>query len=300
VKPRASALALSMVLVSVPVGADLGFLGPRGTFSDEAAELYRRAVPDVGATVPFETMTAVVDALRAGRISRGMIPVASTVAGFPEESQRLLLSEPDPGFRVVAEVVVPVELHLLVKPGASRAGIRRILSHPNALGEAGRFLATSYPGATREETSSTAAAAERVRDGDGSLAAVASSAAARLYELEILERFIQEDSLNATSFWAIARTEDAPEPREASRLALLLEAPSGSDALSATVASLHDAGLDVVFVSSAPLPGEIYGFRYLLSLSAEKPVASDRISTAIGSDAAAGGRVLPLGWWSPP
>jgi prephenate dehydratase len=102
--------ALAFLVVAVPARADLGFLGPRGTFSDEAAERYRRAAPEAGASVPFDTMTAVVEALRAKRISRGILPVVSTVAGFPEESQRLLLGESDPGFRVVAELVVPVEL----------------------------------------------------------------------------------------------------------------------------------------------------------------------------------------------
>ncbi len=291
---------MAFLLAAASAGADLGFLGPRGTFSDEAAETYRRSAPEVGDTVPFETMTAVVDALLEGRISKGILPIASTVAGFPDESQRLLLSARDPGFRVVAEVVVRVELHLLVKPGATRERIQRILSHPNALGEAGAFLEASYAGVPREETSSTAAAAERVGSGDGTLAAVASAAAARLYELEILDRSIQEDPRNATSFWVIARVSEAPGHPKARRLVLSLDAPAGAEALSATVASLHAAGLDVVFVSSAPLPGEIFGFRYLISLSAERPVALDHVSKAIASAASAGGDALALGWFDPP
>jgi prephenate dehydratase len=238
-------------------------------------------------------MTAVVEALRDGRIARGILPVASTVAGFPEESRRLLLGQLDPGFRVVAEIVVPVELNLLVKRGTSRDRIRRILSHPNALREAGPFLEKSYPAAQREETASTAAAAERVKNGDGSLAAVASAAAARLYDLEILEPSIQEDSRNATSFWIIARPEDAPEAREASRLVVLLDAPPGSGALSSAIASLHQEGLDVVFVSSVPLPGDIYGFRYLVSFSADEAVSRDRARSASTAVAP----MVWLGWF---
>ena len=70
--------------------ADLGFLGPRGTFSDQAAETYRQHTPGLDRTLPFESMTAIVDAVAAGRIASGIIPVASTVAGFPAESARLL------------------------------------------------------------------------------------------------------------------------------------------------------------------------------------------------------------------
>ena len=280
-----------LACVAEPVHAQLGFLGPRGTFSEQAAETYRERTPSVGDTLPFETMTAVVDALRAGRVARAVLPVASTVAGFPPESSRLLLGAPDPGFRVVAELVVPVELHLVVKPGTARERIRRILSHPNALGEARALLDARYPGVPREETASTAAAAELVKDGDGSLAAVASLAAARLYGLEVLDRAIQEDPHNATSFWVLARAEDAPQANAATRLVLLLEAPPGSDVLSETVARLHEAGLSVVFVESRPLPGELYGFRYLISLASETIVSTERLERATR------GRALRLGWF---
>jgi prephenate dehydratase len=232
-------------------------------------------------------MTAIVDAVAAGRIASGIIPVASTVAGFPAESAGILLSEAQPGFRVVGEVVVPVELHLMVKPGTTRARVARIVSHPSALKEAGTFLRANYGAIPQEEMASTATAAERVAKGDGSLAAVASVAAARLYGLEILERAIQENPQNATSFWAIARVEDAPTPSSADRLVILVEAPAGSPALSRIIAKLQEAGFTVVFINSTPLPGKLYGFRYLISLAAAKPVAAPALESS----------VLRLGWF---
>lgn len=274
-----------------------GFLGPRGTFSEQAANTYRQTTPGLGASIPFETMTHVVEALRAGEISRGILPVASTVAGFPAESSRLFLGGRDPGFRVVGELVLPIELHLLVKPGTSREGVRAILSHPNALGESGAFLDTHFPGVPREETASTAAAAQRAQRGDGSLAAVASVAAARLYGLEILDQAIQEDPHNATSFWAIVRPEDAVVPERVSRFVVLLDAPAGSHALSDTVAGLREVGLTVTFANSRPLPGALYGFRYLLAMAATKPVATKRIGAVVTSLTSNNGiHLLPLGW----
>lgn len=287
-----AALALGIVLVASPVRAELGYLGPRGTFSEQAAESYRREMPDVGASVPFENMAAVVDALREGTIVRGILPVASTVAGFPEASSRLFFAEPDPGFRVVAELVLPIELHLLVKPGTPRDAVRTILSHPNALGEARAFLDERFPGIASEETASTAAAAERVQNGDGSLAAVASQAAARLYGLEILDAAIQADPDNATSFWVIARAGDVVAPASARRLVLLVDAPVDSSVLSDTVSDLDALGFRVVFVNSRPLPGELYGFRYLLALEAETAVASEAVGAALASKS-----ILRLGWF---
>jgi len=278
---------LVLFLVVSAYCADLGFLGPRGTFSDQAADTYRQQMPGLDKTVPFENMAAIVDALAAGRIASGIIPVASTVAGFPAESAGIFLSERQPSFRVVGEVVIAVELHLLVKPGTARSRVARIVSHPSALKEAGAFLRAHYAAIQQEETASSAAAAERVAHGDGSLAAVGSAAAARLYGLEILERAIQENPQNATSFWAIVRAPDAPALSAADRLVIRMDAPAGSPALSATVAKLHDAGFAVIFVNSTPLPGKLYGFRYLISLAAAKPVAAPPLDSGI----------LRLGWF---
>jgi prephenate dehydratase len=278
---------LVLFLAASAYCADLGFLGPRGTFSDQAAETYRQQTPGLDKTVPFENMTAIVEALAAGRISSGIIPVASTVAGFPAESARIFLSEQQPQFRVVGEVVIAVELHLLVKPGTARSRVGRIVSHPSALKEASAFLRAHYAAIPQEEMASSAAAAERVAHGDGSLAAVGSAAAARLYRLEILERAIQENPQNATSFWAIVRTEDAPVPISADRLVIRMDAPAGSSALSATIAKLHDVGFAVIFVNSTPLPGKLYGFRYLISLAAAKPFPAPSLESG----------VLRLGWF---
>jgi len=291
------ALALMLVLLSGGAAqAQLGFLGPRGTFSEEAAEAYRESAPGIDRTIPFDSMTAVVEALRDGTIERGILPLASTVAGFPAESEKLLLSALDPGFRVVAEIVLPIDLHLMVKPGTPRHRIRRILSHPNALGEAYAFLDASFSDASREETSSTAAAAEIVQNSDEHIAAVASVAAARLYGLDVIESAIQADPHNATSFWILAKPESARVGESGTRLVLLLEAPSGSSIFSETMARLADAGLAVVIVNSTPLPGALYGFRYLVSLVSERPIPTERLSTAL-EPATRAGSVLRLGWF---
>lgn len=293
-------VGLAGALQAVPSAeGELGFLGPRGTFSEEAAETYRRATPDVGVSVPFETMTHVIEALREARVSRAILPVASTVAGFPAESSELFIASGEPGFRVVSEIVLPIELHLLAKPGTLRDGIGRILSHPNALGESGAYLDEHFSGIAREETASTAAAAERVSRGDGTHAAVASVAAARLYGLEILAEDIHEDPDNATSFWVLARPGEVTVPENVTRFVALLDAPAGSRALSETIASLHEVGFNVVFSNSRPLPGELYGFRYLLSFAAREPVETKRIRATLASMADLGdARLLPLGWFS--
>jgi len=155
---------------------DLAFLGPRGTYSEEAADIYRSRATDIRSTTPMASITDVVAAVASGRAQRGIIPVESTRAGMPQETSALLFRGLDPGFRVVAEITIPIDLQLLVKPGSTADGVREILSHPNALKEAGEYLRSHFRDVPLREMASTAAAAEVVAKGDGTTAAIAGRA----------------------------------------------------------------------------------------------------------------------------
>jgi hypothetical protein len=117
----------------------------------------------------------------------------NSTGGFVGETHKLLLAPQDLGWRVVGDVTVPISNNLLVKPGARASDLRKIVSHPEALKECANWLKTKFPQLAQESMSSTAAAAEAVSKGDGTIAAIASSAAARVYDLQILFSNIQDN-----------------------------------------------------------------------------------------------------------
>jgi prephenate dehydratase len=242
---------------------ELAFLGPRGTYSEEAANTYRERATDVRSTVPMSSITEVVGAVTSGKAERGIIPAESTRAGVPIETAGLILRNLDPGFRIIDEMTISIELQLLGKPGTALSGIREILSHPNALKEAGEYLRAHFRDVPLRETPSTAAAAETVSKGDGTTAAIAGRAAAQLFALETLASAIQDDKDNATSFWVIAPASQPVVEKTPNRIVIALEAPPGSALLSSTLADLYKERFSVVSLSSAPLPGEIHGYRYV-------------------------------------
>jgi hypothetical protein len=157
---RASVLALLLAMGFTPVqAADLGYLGPPGTYSEQAADAYRGADPAFATLRPQPSITAVAEAVARGALPRGLLPGLSTTAGFPAESHLALLRAHDPGFRILGAVIVPIETDLLVRPGTQLADIRAVLSHPNALAEAGGFLRARLPHVALRPVASTAAAA---------------------------------------------------------------------------------------------------------------------------------------------
>jgi prephenate dehydratase len=289
------------VLWATPLAAnaaELAYLGRRGTYSEQAAQAYREHAPGYDATVPMESIAKLVEAVRSGDKAAALIPAVATTSGFPAETTRTLLASLDPGVRIIGEVHIPVDIDLLVQPGTKLSDIKTVLSHPNALGEAATWLSRNLPDATWQETRSTAAAAEQVAAGTGGNAAVAGPEAAELYGLDPLAERIQDNKDNATSFFAIAKTMEKLDQQHADRIAVSLDSPPASKTFSLVVAALSKVGFTVVTVNSVPLPGPLFGYRYMLVLAADQPTLLLRATDAIARDSrVGGGKALLIGAW---
>lgn len=183
---------------------DVGFLGPEGTFSQEALRLCRAAA---GWTPrPYGTISQVYEAALAGEVDAGLVPIENSLEGSVNQTLDLLVHRG--GLRMAAEVVLPVRQHLMAAQGTSLADVKGVLSHPQALAQCAAYLQRTFPGVPQEAANSTAQAARRVRDMPG-WAAIAPEVAAEIYGLRILSRSIQDVDENYTRFVLLARA-DAP------------------------------------------------------------------------------------------
>src|SRR5215203_374117 len=207
----------------------LAYLGPEGTFGEQAAMLYapdaeRRAFPSHG---------AVAAAVQAGVADEGVLAVENSVEGSVAETVDILVH--DRALQICGELVLPIEQCLIVAPGRPAAAVSVVLSHSNALGQCRRYLDRCFPGVRLEPTlSTTAAVAEAMRRDDA--AAIASARAAELVGGEVLARGIQDRGNNATRF-VIVGTADAR--------------PSGDDKTSVAFTTHHDRPGSLVAVLEA-------------------------------------------------
>jgi len=189
----------------------VAFQGEPGAFSEEGV-LSAFADPQA---VALPTWRAVFEAVHAGSVDAGVVPIERSQGGSVREIYDLLFTFDE--IRIAAEVTVPVHLALLALPGQSLDAIERVYSIAQALDQADEFLRsrpwqvmTSY---------NTAGAAKAIADkGERGAAAVASARVAPLYGLEVLAGDIQTGDANRTRFVVIARD---PMPDEWLRPATL-------------------------------------------------------------------------------
>jgi prephenate dehydratase len=182
----------------------IGFLGPPGTFSEEAL------LSDPGLAgaevVPLPTFPDVLAAVEEGRTELGFLALENSIEGTVNANLDALVFDRD--LLIVREVVLAVQQNLLGVPGARLDEIKRVVSFPHATAQCRRWLADHLPGVEEVAASSTS---EGVRltgeERDPRTAAIGTKLAASLYDLAVLAEDIDDHDDNATRFVVVARSD---------------------------------------------------------------------------------------------
>ncbi len=160
----------------------IAFQGEPGANSDMAC---RAAFPYM-TTLPCPTFEAAMGAVQAGQAELAIIPVENSIAGRVADLHSLL---PHTRLKIVAEHFQRVEHCLVALPGATLKSIRTVKSHVQALSQCRNFL-KKHRFAPLVHADTAGAAREIAEIGDKSVGAIASSLAARIYDLKVLAAFL--------------------------------------------------------------------------------------------------------------
>lgn len=182
----------------------LAFLGPPGTFSEEAALKYALAAE----LIAMPTITAVATAVETGVADEGIAPIENSLEGSVPETLDLLVHGSRP-LLIKSEVVVPINHNLLVRPGMRVEDVKVIFVHPQTLGQCRGFIERCFPKAQIEAALSNSAAVEEMMAHEDA-AAVGTARAAEIYGAEVLARGIQDRDPNVTRFVVLARQDHEP------------------------------------------------------------------------------------------
>jgi prephenate dehydratase len=196
----------------------IAFFGPFGTFTEQAL----RSQPDLagGELVAMRTVPDVLDAVSAGEVDLGFVPIENSIEGMVNFTLDALAFDHD--LLITREVVLDIEHCLLARPGTRLEDIHTVLSIPVATAQCHRFLRDRVPAAEVGAATSTADAARRVgEESDPGLAAIAPRVAAGLYGLEVLEAGIEDHPGNQTRFVLVSR-DGVPAPTGHDRTALVV------------------------------------------------------------------------------
>lgn len=185
----------------------VGYLGPPGTFSEEAL-LGFAATAAVLDAVPYPTVHDCFTAVRAGEVPEILVPIENSLEGSVPRTLDQLTANGD-HLLIRAEVVHPIRHHLIARSDLDPGEVERVLSHPHAPPQCQAFLHERLPQARVVAANSTAEAVRIVSDSEEPWAAIGTLRAADLYGCTVIAPDIADSADNSTRFVLIGT---APAP----------------------------------------------------------------------------------------
>jgi chorismate mutase/prephenate dehydratase len=224
----------------------VAYLGPAGTFSEEAALGY------FGSSivrVPCASFDEVVRATSAGAADFGVVPVENNTEGVVARSLDLFLTMP---LFIIGETSLIVR-HNLLRKIQGVAGIEAVVAHPQALAQCHGWLSLNLPDVDRRPVASNAEGA-RLAGQNAGLVAIASTRAAGEFGLHVLAPAIQDEAHNRTRFAILTHPERHPSPKASGHdcTSLVVSVPNKPGAVHDLLVPLKKHGVSMSRFESRP------------------------------------------------
>jgi prephenate dehydratase len=194
----------------------VGFLGPEGTFTEEALRATATARVEER---PYPSIYETVMAVQTGEVDRAVVPIENSLEGSVTATLDALAGEAS-DVRIAAEIVHPIRHCLISRSELALGDVRRVISHPQATAQCAEFLRAHLPDAQRASAGSTAEAVRIVAGAEEPWAALGSRLSAELYDCRLLAEGVEDRSDNLTRFVWLARAGE-PVPGTPSKTSIV-------------------------------------------------------------------------------
>lgn len=238
----------------------VSFLGPRATFTHLACLQYFGRSTQF---IPERNIRSVFEGVERERVDYGVIPIENSTEGVIAHTLDLFMQS---DVRICREVMIEISLDLLSRSDRL-SDIRRVYSHPHALAQCRSWLESHLEDAEIIDMPSTAKAAE-IASSEPHSGAVASSYAAKLYDLNVLEKRIQDVPYNYTRFLVIGKKDESPTGHDKTSLMFSLKDNVG--ALYNALKPFADHGVNLTKIESRPHKGKAWDYIFFVDLEGHR------------------------------
>ncbi len=257
----------------------IAFLGPEGTFTQAAAlKHFGHSVK----TIPFSTIDEVFREVDADACNYGVVPVENSTEGVISHTLDMLIESP---LKICGEVSLRIH-HYLMSQLDSIEGIKKIYSHQQSLAQCREWLDSRLPGIERVPVNSNAEAARLASIEEGA-AAIASNAAAEIYQLNLLAEKIEDEPDNTTRFIILGKqnvestpaSEQSKESLELDKTSLMVTSANKPGALHSLLKPIAENGLSMTRIESRPSRRGLW--QYLFFIDIDGHISHPSVASAL-------------------
>ena len=261
--------------------------GVRGAFHEIAIRKYFNGNNyDV---IPCASFNELFDALHFKEADYGMVAIENSIVGSILPNYTLLRESK---LRILGEVYLRIEQHLLALPGQNLSDIKKVYSHPMAIQQCQEFLTPlRRKGVQMVDSEDTALSAKWISEGKmKEVAAIASRLSAKLYNLDILAEGIETNKMNYTRFLIVSDEENYRQhihQKTIDKSSLCFVLPHQQGRLSEVLSVLSFYKINLTKIQSLPIVGQEWEYlfyvdvhftnyeKYRQSLDAIRPLLSE-------------------------
>ena len=250
----------------------VAYLGPRGTYSEEAALQHG----DGARLAPFGSIPLVVAAVEEGEADEAVAPIENSLEGAVTHTTDLLIHGTQ--LKITKEIVLPIHHFLLIQTHLDIRDVRMVYSHPQALAQCRGYLARRLPGATPVASLSTASAVQDMQGSDRPAAAISSCRAAEIFGARIIDRNIEDVGNNKTRFVVLSAEDAAPTGHDKTSLCFdFTEDAAGT--LHGALSEFATRRINMIKIESRPDKRSLGRYIFLIDIEGhgEDPVVRDAL-----------------------
>ncbi|MDI6731041.1 MAG: prephenate dehydratase [Candidatus Margulisbacteria bacterium] len=262
----------------------IGYLGPEGTFSEEASQLYKKSVGSNVGLIPYATFYDLLFAVEQGKIAEAIAPIENSIEGTIGTITDMLAK--DVNLFICQEMVLPVYHYLIAPKGIKLSAITDVISIPQALDQCKDFLRKHLPKAKVHMAASTSNAVMQVATSIGEklavhrkikggiFAAIGTKSAAHLYALNILAKKINAKD-NQTRFVVLAKKDHPRTGKDKTSIVFSIrkDRPGG---LHACLAAFAAREINLTKIESRPSKKALGDYYFFIDMEGHR---QDRIIT---------------------
>jgi len=234
----------------------VAYLGPEGTFTHAATLKHFGSAVEA---VPKATIAEIFRTVETGKVRFGVVPVENSTEGMINQTLDILVES---NLRICGESRLRIE-HNLLSGSHSPAGLTHVHAHPQALAQCRHWLDKNLPNVERVDEKSNAAAAQLVA-ANMQAAAIASLSAAERYDLNVVEKNIEDVANNTTRFIVIGDTDIPASGCDSTSLLLSVAHKPGS--LRRILEPFERAGVSMTRIESRPSKTNLWNYLFFIDI----------------------------------
>ncbi len=241
----------------------ISILGGKGSYSYFAAKQHYAYSDKKNTYIGCHSFEEILKVVEDGQAERAVIPIENTTSGGITEVYDLLLHT---SLSIIGEEKYLIEHCLLANKNSQLSSIKTIYAHPQAKRQCEKLLGQLAGVEIVLVESTSKAVAKVIQDESNTSAAIGGEDAANLYQLEILQRKIANQSINYTRFLVISRKAQKVSMQLPSKISLVISTGQRAGSLADALILFKEQSIPLTKLESRPVAGNAWEQMFYLDI----------------------------------